>query len=103
MTRPGAVLTEAGSHFDLDANPRIDETGGDHGRRGLDVTEVLPQHRPAVAKLGRLWHDIGHAHDVGQRRVGLRQRRLDVSQALVGLRDDPVRDRHRLVVEAGGA
>src|SRR5262245_12015345 len=89
--------------FDLDAHARVGQAGGHHRRGGPHVAEVLAQRRPAPREVRGVWQDVTHADDISEPRARFLERRLNVTQALLRLRHYIVRDRHRRVVEAGGA
>ena len=91
------------SHLDLDLHARIGQAGLDHRGGGPDVAQILLQHRPTGLEVLAPGQDVAHAHDVDERRTGLRQRGRDVAHRLSALDDDVVGHRHRRVVEAGGA
>ena len=65
--------------------------------------KVAPEHRPARLEVLGARQQVAHAHDVVEAGTGLLERRGDRAQRLVGLLGDVVGDRHRRVVEAGGA
>src|SRR3954470_8804465 len=78
-------LLECGD-LDLDAHPRIQQLRRNHHRRRSYVAEVLAKDRPALSKFIGVRQYVCDTNHVFETRPGLLQRRLDVLQALLGLR-----------------
>src|SRR5215471_9643259 len=86
-------------HFDFDFHPWIREACRNHHGRGANSSEILSKHWPTLRKVSAFREDVCDSHHVFQARAGFLKRRYDVLQALLGLRGEIGRDRHRLVVE----
>src|SRR4030095_4806865 len=89
--------------LDFDAHPRVEQVRGNHRGCRAHFAEILAQNRPAFREFLGVGKDVGHANHVVQARARLTQRGLDVLEALLRLRADALGDRHRRVVETGGA
>ena len=89
--------------LDLDSHPRIGQPGGDHRRGRTHVAEIFAAVPASIARPRPLRHHVVHAHHVRQvdpawpKAASMFRRHCSVCSAT------SVGDRHRRVVEAGGA
>src|SRR5712664_1947226 len=101
---PGStVCLAARRHLDFDLDPGVGQSRRDHRRGRSDIAEVFLENRPASRKVLGLWKNVRDPNDVPKTGPGLLEGRLDVPQALLGLLDQVVRNRHRLIIEPGRA
>ncbi len=97
------ITTLAGRYFDFDLHPGVRETGRDHGRRGPDVAQILPEHRPAWLEIFDSWQDVANPNYIGKPAASLLQGYFDIDKTALCLLDNVIGDGHCLVVEPGGA
>src|SRR5437667_153237 len=98
-----SLAVSACCHFDLDTYPRVGQSGGDHRSGGADVAEVFPEHGPADGEVAGFGKHVGDSDDVRKTCAGLLEGRRDIPQTLLGLLEQAVRNRHRLIIKTGRA